>query len=171
MFEMIWQRLDGGARLIVPFATTVLFTLLGVVALPLPHFGAIAPPLGLIALYYWTIHRPDLFGPGMAFLVGLLNDAVHGLPLGLSALLYVGAHQLVLQLRRFFAGHSFFMMWSGFSLTVIIVIISEWIALMFFSMQAVPFFPVFMQSVLAIIFFPLPCWLLIRLQRAALSQG
>jgi rod shape-determining protein MreD len=171
MRDIFWQRLDSGARSTFPFATTLLCTLLSVVAWPLPHFGAVAPPLGLIALYYWAIHRPDLFRPGMAFAIGLLNDIINFLPLGLSALLFVAAHQLVLSQRRFFSGHSFFMMWFGFILMILVVMIAEWFLLCIIHWQGVPFFPVLMQCLLSIVVFPLPCWLLIRLQRAALSQG
>src|SRR5580692_650635 len=170
MLSLFWQRLDQAARLSVPFVVTLAFTLLGVAAWPLPYFGAVAPPLALIAVYYWAIHRPDLFRPYMAFLVGLLNDALHYLPLGLSALVFVGMHQLVFSQRRFFAGHSFFMMWWGFALTILIVLMAEWMLLSLWRWQMIPFMSVFMQGVLAIVIFPLPCWLLIRLQRAALSS-
>ena len=171
MLGILWQRLDNGARLALPFVTTLFFTLFSVVAWPLPNLGAVAPPLGLIALYYWAIHRPDLLRPGMVFVIGLLNDAINFLPPGLSALLFVAAHQLVLQQRRFFVGHSFFMMWFGFILMVLIVMFVEWLLLCLLHWQNLPFFPVLMQCLMAIVIFPLPCWLLIRLQRAALSQG
>lgn len=171
MFTLIWQRIDQSARLAMPFAITLLFAMLGVIPWPLPHIGEVAPPLALIGVYYWAIHRPDLFRPGMAFLIGLLNDVLHFLPLGLSALVFVGAHQLVFSQRRFFAGHSFFMMWWGFALTILIALLAEWGLLSLFRMQVFPFMPVFLQVVLAIVIFPLPCWLLIRLQRAALSTS
>ncbi len=171
MLDVVWQRLDSGARRSLPFVTTLVFTLLGVVAWPLPHFGPVAPPLGLIALYYWTIHRPDLFRPGMAFTIGLLSDIINFLPPGLSALLFVAAHQLVLRQRRFFAGHSFLMTWFGFVLMMSLVMTLEWLLLCLIRWQGLPFFPVFMQALLAMVFFPLPCWLLIRLQRMAFSQG
>lgn len=171
MLSFLWQRLDQGTRLIVPCATALVFALLGAGKWPLPYFGEVAPPLALIAVYYWAIHRPDLFGPGTAFLIGLLNDVLHFLPLGLSALLFVGAHQFVFSQRRFFAGHSFYMMWWGFALMILIVMFIEWALLGLFRWQVIPFSPVFLQAVLAIVIFPLPCWLLIRLQRAALSAG
>jgi len=171
MLDVVWQRLDSGARLTLPFTTTLLFVFLGVVVWPLPYLGAVAPPLGLIALYYWAIHRPDLLRPGMVFVIGLLNDVINMLPLGLSALLFVAAHQLVLRQRRFFAGHSFFMMWFGFILMIVIVMMSEWVLLCLARWQFLPFMPVLAQCLLAILFFPLPCWLLIRLQRVALSQN
>ncbi len=92
MLDTIWQRLDSGTRMALPFVTALLCTLLGVIAWPLPWFGAVAPPLALMAVYYWAIHRPDLFRPGMAFVIGLLHDTINGLPLGLSALLFVAAY-------------------------------------------------------------------------------
>jgi rod shape-determining protein MreD len=107
----------------------------------------------------------------MAFVIGLLNDALHFLPLGLSALVFVGMHQLVFSQRRFFAGHSFFMMWWGFALMIPVVLMSEWVLLSLWRWQLIPFMPVVMQALLAVVIFPLPCWLLIRLQRAALSTN
>lgn len=171
MLDVVWQRLDNGARLALPFVTTLLCTFFSVVAWPLPHLGAIAPPLGLIALYYWAIHRPDLFRPSMAFVIGLLNDVINSLPLGLSALLFVAAHQLVLHQRRFFTGHSFFMMWFGFILMILTVMIAEWFGICLIHWQATPLLPVITQVILAIVIFPLPCWLLILLQRTVLSQN
>ncbi len=171
MLNVFWQRLDIAARWALPFVTAILFTLLGVIAWPLPWLGMVAPPLALMAVYYWAIHRPDLFRPSMAFAIGLLHDAVNGLPLGLSALLFVAAHQLILHQRRFFAGHSFSMMWFGFGLTVFTVMLLEWGLQSLSAWHLLPILPVLMQCVLAVIIFPLPCWILIRLQRFAFVQS
>ena len=167
--EMVWQRLDSGLRLAMPSAVSLLMTLFSVVVWPLPYLGAVMPPLAFIALYYWTAHRPDLFPSGVAFLIGLLNDVIHDLPIGVSAFLFVLAHQAILQQRRFFAGHSFFMLWSGFALLATAVMILEWILIGLVRWQIVPFLPVLIQTVLAIVIFPLPCWVLIKLQKATFS--
>jgi len=171
MFDVVLQRLDHGLRLSAPFMTVFLCTLIGVIPWPLPYLGMVSPPLALMALYYWTIHRPDLFRPGMAFIIGLLNDVLNSLPPGLTALVFVGAHQLILRQRRFFAGHSFFMLWWGFVLIAIMAMLAEWMLLCLIQWQGLPALPVLAQIVLAIVFFPLPCWLFIRLQRAALTQN
>src|ERR1700679_278021 len=107
MFSNIGQRFDTGARLALPFVTAFLCVLFGVIVWPLPWLGPVVPPLALMAVYYWAIHRPDLFCPSLAFIIGLLNDILSGLPPGLSAFLFVAAHQVVFRQRRFFAGHSF----------------------------------------------------------------
>lgn len=171
MIETFWQRLDQGGRLALPFMTVVACALLGSIIWPLPFLGSAPPPLALMAIYYWALHRPDLFRPGMAFVIGLLNDIIN-FPhdIGLSALLFVVAHQLVFRNRRFFVGHSFLMMWSGFMLTAMGVILLQWLLLSVFHWQLVPIVPVLMQMLFASALFPLPCWLLIALQRLMLNS-
>ena len=169
MIDTIWQRLDHNGRLALPFLTAVICTLLGSIVWPVPYLGAVVPPLALMAIYYWALHRPDLFRPSMAFAVGLLNDVVNFLPLGLSALLFVLVHQIIFRQRRYFVGHSFFMMWSGFVLTVIAVNILQWAIVGLVRWQVIPIGPILIQILFASAFFPLPCWLLITLQRWTLN--
>ena len=153
----------------MPSAVSLLMTLCSVVVWPLPYLGTVMPPLAFIAIYYWASHRPDLFPAGIAFVLGLLNDVINDLPLGVSAFLFVLAHQIILQQRRFFAGHSFLMLWSGFALLATALMILEWILVGLVRWQIVPFLPVLVQTVLAIIIFPLPCWIMIRLQKVTFS--
>jgi len=171
MLPTLWQRLDQGARHLIPFISTLLFTLGGVVAWPLPYIGAVVPSLALMAVYYWAIHRPDLFGPGSACAIGLLTDILHGTPLGVSALVFVALHQLILSQRRFFSGQGFFVLWAGFAIAMVVAMLSHWLILSLIEKQMIPATPVLLQGLLSITMFPLPAWLFIRLQRVALSQG
>ena len=170
MLAAFAQRLEQGARYLLPLASTLLFILLSAVAWPVPYVDAIVPSLGLIAVYYWSIYRPDMFRPLAAFGCGLLNDAIHFLPLGLTALVFVAVHQLVLRQRRFFAGQTFFMQWAGFALVMLLVMATHWLVLSAFNSQWMVFLPILLQGLLTIVIYPLPAWILIRLQRAALSQ-
>ena len=169
MLAAFAQRIEQSARYMLPLATIVLFILLSAVAWPIPYAGSIVPSLGLIAVYYWSIYRPDLFRPLAAFGCGLLNDTVHSLPLGLTALVFVAVHQLVLRQRRFFAGQTFFMQWTGFAIVVLLVMAAHWIILSATNGQWMVFLPLSLQGLLTIVIYPLPAWLLIRLQRAVLS--
>lgn len=170
MLPALGQRLDAGARRFLPLATALLFVLLSSIAWPLPYFGALAPSLGLIAVYYWSVHRPDLFTPLGAFSLGLLYDIIHFLPLGLYAFVFVAVHALALSQRRFFVGHAFFMMWTGFALIMAVVIVGGWGALSALYGHWLAFLPVFLQGVMTIVVFPLFAWVLIVCQRYLLSQ-
>lgn len=169
--DVLWQRLDFGFRSATPALSALFMTLLGVSAWPIPYLGQVMPPLAFISLFYWSAHRPDLFPPSVAFFVGLLNDIVSGGILGLSALLFTLANRFIWQHRGLFAGHSFFLLWAGFSLSTGIFFVVQWSLLSLFNFQIQPFFPALVQAVLAIILFPLPCWVLILIQRSIVSPN
>ena len=169
--EIFWQRLDLWLRSALPVTTAFLMAIMSVIVWPLPYLGPIMPPLALIALFYWSTHRPDLFPASISFLLGLFNDIIHGLPIGISALLYTLAHEIIWRQRRFFVGHSFFMLWTGFAIVTTALMLLEWILLGIVSWQMTPFLPVLRQIIFVIILFPLPCWVLIRLQRSTFSAG
>ncbi|MDE2028982.1 MAG: rod shape-determining protein MreD [Alphaproteobacteria bacterium] len=168
--DAVWQRLDLWLRLAMPFFVSLVMALLSAVAWPLPYLGPVMPPLAFIALFYWAAHRPDLFPVSAAFAIGLLHDIINGLPMGASALLFTGAHQIVLRQRRFFAGHSFSLLWGGFTLAALAMTVAQWTLVCFLRWQIVPLAPVLTQMVLAAIFFPLPCWILYQLQRNVLGN-
>ena len=49
-----------------------------------------------ILIYYWSLKRPGSLGYGLIFLSGLFNDAVVGLPIGVSSLSSVSYTHLTL---------------------------------------------------------------------------
>lgn len=170
MLVPFFHRLDLGLRRLLPLGVVVAFIFLNTIPWPLPYFGPIVPSLGLIAVYYWSIHRPDLLRPSMVFACGLLYDYVHFLPFGMTALVYVGVHQLVLHQRRFFVGQAFHMLWAGFAVIVVLVQTAQWLIQSAYDGQWVKLMPVVLQGILTMAVFPLPAWLLIHLQRVALSR-
>lgn len=168
--ELLWQRLDGWLRISIPSLSAFIMTFLGASAWPVPYLGPVMPPLAFMALFYWSAHRPDLFPPLIAFFIGLLNDFINGNILGVSALLFTVGNRIIWKQRGFFAGHSFFLLWAGFSLTVTIYLTAQWFLISLLNWQAISIFPAAIQLVLAIILFPLPCWILILLQRGTTSS-
>ncbi|MDD3183626.1 MAG: rod shape-determining protein MreD [Alphaproteobacteria bacterium] len=158
------------ARSLLPFLTTLAMVLAGVMVWPVPFLGAITPSFGLVAVYYWSIHRPDLFRPVIVFIFGLLNDILHFYPIGLTAVIYLIIYQLSFSQRRFFAGQIFYMLWFGFVVAVAINLVIVWIILSLNNHAIVPLSSVLTQFIFTIILFPFPAWLLIRLQRLFLSK-
>lgn len=169
MSEDVGTKIGAVARRFIPFFTTLLFLLLSVFVWPIPFWGSIAPSLGLIAVYYWSIYRPDLFTPLAVFCLGLLSDALHLLPVGLSACIFLLVYQLARSQRRFFAGQVFFMLWTGFAITACLAVFSTWAILSIYDGQLVPLLPVAAQYALTVAIYPLVAWFLIRIQRSFLT--
>ena len=108
---------DRARRLLLvatPSMLAILLVLLASLPWGLPQFATLCPMVGLIAVYYWTVHSPELMPPAGAFAVGLATDIVVGGPLGLNALALTVTQVLALANRRTIAGESFLLVWLGF---------------------------------------------------------
>jgi len=168
MKRSVWSRVDLFARQLTPFALTVFLVLLPALPWRLPEFGAVAPLLPLIAVYHWSIYRPDLMPVGAAFLVGVLQDALTGVPIGVNALVFVAIRAGVETQLRFFIGKPFGIVWVAFGLVLAAALLTTWALVAAYYGRLVVVDPVAHQFVVTLGAFPLISWLLLRWQRAFL---
>lgn len=163
-----WQRIDRAGRNLAPIAVTVFLVLVGMVPLRLPLYAPVAPALALMAVYYWSIHRPDLLRPSAVFLIGLLQDLLSGSPLGLNALVLLAVHWVVLNQRRYFLTGTFALMWFGFGLVVLGAAFLQWAAHSSLNATLLRFDTALGQAMLTLALFPMFAWLFVRIHRAFL---
>ena len=76
MRPTLLQRVDLKLRQALPGLLILLCIMLSVTPLRLPDYALVAPGLVLIAVFYWTVHRPDLLRPWHACLLGLFIDGL-----------------------------------------------------------------------------------------------
>ena len=172
MLTFLFQRLDSSARLTLPFAITLLFVLLGVRRMALAAFwrsGASAgPDGGLLLGDPPTRSVPARHGVSDRLAQRCFAFSAAG-PVGAC---FCGSASAGVQsapvFRRPFLFHDVVGLRAD---DPVVLLASEWALLSLWRWQMIPFMSVFMQAVIAIVIFPLPCWLLIRLQRGALSSG
>ena len=118
--------------------TLLLLILLSVAPLRLPFAGQVTPPLGLIAVYFWALNRPGLLPPSVVFVLGLLQDAIAGTPLGTSSLIFLLVHWATGSLRRYLAGADFLMKWGVFAVLSLIMPIIELMVFAFLVQGKLP---------------------------------
>lgn len=116
MKPSLLHRMNVSVRHLVPLATAIAMLLVMVVPSRIPGFAAVVPAFLLMVVYYWAMFRPDLLPGWAAYAVGLVYDAVAGLPLGVTALVLLVTHGLVAGQRRFFLGNTFIVAWSAFAM-------------------------------------------------------
>jgi rod shape-determining protein MreD len=164
------QRFDVSVRQSVPVALTLLLTMLSVVPVRLPAASTLAPDIVLIAVFYWTVHRPDLMRLWTVFIIGLLGDVLSGTPLGVHPIVLVVVHTAIISQHKIFRGASFGMVWWAFSLIAPVAhVLAAIIA--FVATGALTDLSLFaLRVVLTIGFYPALAWLLGRAQRALLAS-
>jgi len=165
-----WQRLDLIVRGVTPFFLTLVLVILGQVPLHIPGFAEVAPLLPLMAVYHWTIYRPDLLPAIAVFIAGLLQDALSGMPFGINAAVFVIVHMAVVSQQVFFTGRSFLIIWLGFSLVAAGATVMTWLLTAVFYSAFTSFEAAFVQYLVTVGVFPVLAWLQVRWQQSVLAQ-
>ncbi|MEO3434314.1 rod shape-determining protein MreD [Inquilinus sp. CAU 1745] len=171
MIDVIWHKTDEAIRHAIPAVTTIMLVFLAVTPLRLPSYGALAPVLPLVAIYYWAIHRPDLMPFTLVFAVGLLQDLVIGAPLGLHALVFLIIHWTIVAQRRFLVGRSFFVLWWGFAMIAGVAAALEWATFSVYHATFMPMETAALRALLTIALFPAIAWVFIQVHRLVLRSA
>ncbi len=166
-----WSKLDLFARQLFPFAMTTGLLFIGAIPLHLPGLQVLAPSLSLIALFYWSLHRPDLMPAAAAFILGLFHDMLSGTPIGTGAIVYVSVHGLVHWQRQFFHGKSFGILWLGFSVVTSVAVLVSWISVSVFAGTLVDARAAALQAMATIGCFPMMVLVLWRCHVNVLPQA
>lgn len=163
-----WQRLDTIARRMLPVAATLVLAMAAAAPTHIPGFGALAPAVTLISVYYWTIFKPELMPAPAVFGIGIFQDILSGMPLGVNALVLLLVFAVVLGQRRFFLGKTFFVMWWGFALIVVGALACTWMILSSLDGAILNPTPAAFQGFVTLAVFPALTRIFIRAQQALL---
>jgi rod shape-determining protein MreD len=163
------QRVDVKLRQALPVLLILICILLSVAPLRLPDHALVTPGLVLVAVFYWTVHRPDLLRPWNACLLGLLDDILSGTGRGVNALVLTLVHWVVVSQHRVFLGRSFAVVWIAFALVAPLAIAAIAVMSALAARGTVDPAVVVVQSLLTIAAYPPLAWLFGRAQRLFLA--
>jgi rod shape-determining protein MreD len=171
MRHSLLHRIDLWARNLVPFALAALLVVLSLAPVRLSGFGAIAPWLPLIAVFFWSAHRPDLLPVWAVFLLGLFCDLATGGPLGVSSMTLMLAQLAVRSQRRHIVPHPFIVQWVLFAVfamlaELVLVALNVLVAAAFIDVR-----PALFQALSTIAAYPLFAWLFGQAQRSLMLRS
>ena len=161
-------RAGRALRGLAPFASILLLVFIGALPFPVPGLSPVMPALTVIAVYYWSIYRPDLLPLVATFFIGLVQDAIQGTPLGMSALVLLLVQGTVVSQRRFFRGKTFLVEWWGFMLVAPVAALIGWLLISAHAGTIVVPRPLGVRLVLTFAAYPCLSWLLGRFQHRLL---
>ena len=169
MSPTVWTRLDGTARNLSPMAFTVLLIMIGMVPLRVPNLAPVMPALGLIAVYFWLVYRPESMPAWAVFLVGLVQDLLGGGALGVSVFVLLVVYATLAGQRRFFSRDSFFLMWLTFLPIAAGAFILTWVFNSLIADAALNPRPAAFQYLTTVAFYPCVAWVFLQAQRVFLK--
>ncbi|MEX0758903.1 MAG: rod shape-determining protein MreD [Tistlia sp.] len=171
MQSSLLQRLDLFARALTPFVLTLLLLLLSLTPLRSPYLAPVMPSIALIAVYYWTVFRPDLMPSGAVFLIGLLHDLGGVAPLGIGVLALLAVHGAVGAQRRFFATAGFGLLWLAFAVLAAAAQLFIWLLSCAMIGRLVDIAPALLQYAVTLAIYPCLFWLFGRAQQLLLRDA
>ncbi|GEO82672.1 rod shape-determining protein MreD [Pararhodospirillum oryzae] len=167
----LWQRLDWLARTLVPGGLTLVMLLISVAPSRLPGFVHVTPMVALICVYYWAVTRPGALGYGTAFLLGLVEDSLTGVPLGLSSLAFLITQATVASQYKYFLGKPFLVTWWAFFLIAAGIALFKGLALSAYHGQLITMTALVFSTLLTIAMYPPFAWLLSRVSHLVFRES
>lgn len=147
------------------FITGVFVGLSLVSFLPVWTALGFCPNLFIMVLYLWLIYRPDLVRFRGLAVVGIVQDGLHGHPLGLSilemALLFIFCHLL----RRVLLKKSFGFIFMGYVAYLLVYTTVKWLILSCFKQEWLSLIPMIKVMIFSLLVYPLICELSVKIQQ------
>lgn len=163
------QLVEYARRVRASLPTLVSLGISTLVAVPLFVSGPFWPHWGVLCVYHWSTHRPDLMPPPVAFGFGLVLDVWMGTPFGLNATLFLAMAALVASQYAAFAARPFIFAWAVAIPALALFEALSWALLQLagYTLDPQPFLVQTLSSALA---YPLVCGLCALVQRWAIDR-
>lgn len=152
----------GRWRRLVPSLTCV-FALF-VMTAPLVTSTPSMPHFALLTVLVWGLFQPQLMPPHVALLLGILTDAVLGLPLGINSVLMPVTAIAIGALERRYGHRPHALDWALAGLVVLIYQFLAWQLLGFVDGE-LSFRPLLWQAATTVLAYPFVVALIARIQR------
>ena len=146
------DRLGATLRQMLPALVTLLLMLM--VASIGKSFGSLYPLISLMAVYYWGMFRPAALPYGFVFVLGLAQDVLMDLPLGVATVLLLIFRAVVASQQRILAQQVFWMTWASFDLVALLFFLSLWIIMNILSTASPAMQPSIIQWLLSVAMYP-----------------
>ena len=102
MSEDLDENITSLFQRLLPFMSSVLLLLISYIPLDFSVFNNIRPSIGLICVYFWMLHRPDLFNLWSVYFLGVIDDIISSAPFGSNIFAMLLLYVLITNTSRFF---------------------------------------------------------------------
>ncbi len=147
-------RANAILRILVPFGTLLLAVALSGIPYGIPFLGPVTPFFALIAIFYWSIHRPEQVPAVVIFGIGVLQDLITGGPPGSIALLLLLVHALAVSQQRILLGQSYLVEWAGFALVAVGAAVVGWLLACVYNTALILPWHFLVQALLTVALYP-----------------
>ena len=110
--------------------------------------------LQIIIIYYWMLKNSSVLGNGHIFFAGIINDAVMGLPLGISSISYLTVSFVASYIRQVTVNMSLFTDWFTFILAIFFSNLVYLVLILNFSDLQISYVDMSYNALFTFLFYP-----------------
>lgn len=138
MSDELRENLAAYFQRFLPFLTSVAWILVSYVPLDFASANNLRPDVGLMCVFFWTLHRPDIFNLFSVYFLGLVADIITSAPLGSNIFSFLIMYLLVSNLAAYFNAKPFIVTWYGFALFCSLTMLGRWLLVSVYYSQFLP---------------------------------
>ena len=154
----------------LPFVSSIILVMMFYMPLGFFSLNGIRPMMALACVYFWLQHRPDIFNLWSVFGVGIISDVLSSSPLGVNVFEMLLMYVLVNLTTKFFNAKPFVVLWYGFILLALVVLLAKWLLVSVYYSQFLPLSMLFFSYVITIATYPLLSLLLAFVQNKLMKD-
>ena len=164
MSEDLDENITSLFQRLLPFMSSVLLLLMSYIPLDFSVFNNIRPSIGLICVYFWMLHRPDLFNLWSVYFLGVIDDIISSAPFGSNIFAMLLLYVLITNTSRFFNAKPFVVTWYGFAVLSLVAMLGRWLVVSIYYSQFLPLLMMLFSYMVTIAAYPLLSLLLAFIQ-------
>lgn len=139
MSEELKENLAAYFQRFLPLIVSIMLVLMVRVPLHVAAANNLRPDVGLVCVFFWMLHRPDVFNLFSVYFLGLIEDIVTLAPFGSNIFACLVMYLLVSNLAVYLNGKPFIVTWYGFALFCFVTMFSRWLLVSVYYAQFLPF--------------------------------
>ncbi len=132
----------------------------------LRFLGFSGPVLALIVVYYWVLYCPRSLSALTLFVLGLYQDLLMNIPLGVSSVLFIALYLFIYYQRHVLILSSFLTIWGGFIVSCVLKQGLFWLILCILNKTTIPFFVILYNLIFSSLIYPFFMRMLIYIHSA-----
>jgi len=138
MNESLGEQLSIGFQRSLPLLVSVLLLLISYIPMDIFFLGNVKIVVSYMCVYFWLMHRPDLFNLMSVCILALVEDVLSAAPFGASLFSMLLAYVIVTNLAKYFNAKPFIVIWYGFGALAFVVFFAKWFIISIYYGQFLP---------------------------------
>ena len=164
MSEELDENITSLFQRLLPFLSSLILVLLSYVPLDFSLLNNIRPAVGLVCVYFWVLHRPDLFNLWSVWFLGVIDDIISASPFGSNIMAMLLLYILLNNTSRYFNAKPFVVTWYGFAALSLVTMLARWLVVSVYYSQFLPLTVMMFSYLVTITAYPLLSLLLAFIQ-------